>query len=280
MAMKRMISYLSAVLISMIFLVSCGEPKVTVESVIEQLKESGLPIEYSIVYTSENDPNGSDKQAYLQKGNFADSTFESEYSKEEPLSGSVEIFSSKEKAIERADYLTGYGILNDFDYQIINDCILLRLNSKCDHAVVEHYANAIGGEIYTQPDEESIWDMEGNLKDDVPESESEESDYFLDVENPYIVDALINPEKYVDRKIVLEVKLTSDVIEKDGYYLFEAHPTRSDLDFYNIMLASVDDHSWKMGEIHAITGTVVGDVGGTLPMMLIRQLSVSDTKGD
>lgn len=153
MAMKRMISYLSTVLISMMFLISCGEPKVAVESVIEQLKESGLPIEYSIVYTSENDPNGSNKQAYLQKGNFADSTFESEYSKEEPLSGSVEVFSSNKEAIERADYIAGFGGLNDFGYQIIADTVLLRLNTGFDRSAVEKYAQAIGGEIYSEPEE-------------------------------------------------------------------------------------------------------------------------------
>lgn len=151
--MKKLTALLISALLAFFCFAGCGEPNVSVQAVIDQLKDAGLPIEYSIVYTSENDPNGPGELPYIQKGNFADSTLESEYSKEEPLSGSVEIFSSKEKAIERADYLTGYGIINDFDYQILNGCILLRLNSNFDRSAVEKYAQAIGGEIYSEPEE-------------------------------------------------------------------------------------------------------------------------------
>lgn len=151
--MKKLAAFLVSALIACLCFAGCGEPKVTVQSVIDQLKEAGLPIEYSIVYTAKNDPNGGDKNAYLQKGNFADSTIESEYSKEQPLSGSIEIFSSKEKAIERAEYLAEFTFLDDFGYRVVGDCVLLRLNSQFDHSAVEKYAQAIGGEIYSEPEE-------------------------------------------------------------------------------------------------------------------------------
>lgn len=160
--MKKLAAFLVSALIACLCFAGCGEPKVTVQSVIDQLKEAGLPIEYSIVYTAKNDPNGGDKNAYLQKGNFADSTIESEYSKEQPLSGSIEIFSSKEKAIERAEYLAEFTFLDDFGYRVVGDCVLLRLNSQFDHSAVEKYAQAIGGEIYGEP--ENVVDQSGENK--------------------------------------------------------------------------------------------------------------------
>ena len=185
--MRKLTALLISALLAFFCFVGCGEPNVSVQAVIDQLKDAGLPIEYSIVYTSENDPNGPGELPYIQKGNFADSTLESEYSKEEPLSGSVEIFSSKEKAIERADYLTGYGIINDFDYQILNGCILLRLHSNFDRSAVEKYAQAIDGEIYSEPEEKdnSLLESKENANSSNTAMESWEEhtkQYFPDAE--------------------------------------------------------------------------------------------------
>lgn len=263
-----MISCLSAVLISMMFLISCGEPKVTVESVIEQLKESGLPIEYSIVYTSENDPNGSGKKAYLQKGNFADSTIESEYSKDQPLSGSVEVFPSNKEAIERADYIAGFGGLSDFGYQIIADTVLLRLNTGFDRSAVEKYAQAIGGEIYSE--------TESNSENE----KSDSDDYFLDIENPEIYEAFLNPDKYTGRIIVFEAKVISDVIRKDKFYMFQMTPTDPSLDIFTVIVGCLEDRGWSNGEIHGVTGEIMGSLDGDKLTMVIRQPSESDTKGD
>ena len=246
-----------------------NDNNISVQSVIDQLKDAGLPIEYSIVYTSENDPNGPGELPYIQKGNFADSTLESEYSKEEPLSGSVEIFSSKEKAIERADYLTGYGIINDFDYQILNGCILLRLNSNFDRSAVEKYAQAIGGEIYSEP---------GNDTNEPQKEESDFSDYFLSVENPDIFEAFLNPEKYVGRTIVFEAKLTTDITKHDELYMFQVQPTDPTLDMFTVVVGSLEDRGWKKGEIQGITGKISGSLDGDIPIMVIKQNSSLDTK--
>ena len=96
--MRKNICTVLVMLICLCVLAGCGGKDPTVESVLQQLKDAGLSITYEIVYTKDNDPNGSKAHDYIQKGNFADSNIEPQYSKAQPESGSIEIFSSNKKA--------------------------------------------------------------------------------------------------------------------------------------------------------------------------------------
>lgn len=119
------------------------EVNIHVKDVIEKLKTSGVPIIYEIIYTEETDPNGEGAHLYIEKGNFADSRIEEEYSEEEPLSGTIEIFSSAREAQERA------GLLNAryFAYYILNDNILIRLSSKYSEEQLKEFSQIIGGTV-------------------------------------------------------------------------------------------------------------------------------------
>jgi len=152
---KKIFSVLLIVCLCNLLLIGCKDKSNNVSDVIKGLKDGGVPISYEIVYTSETDPNGSKDHAYKEKGNFADSRIEPEYSKDEPLSGSIEIFESAEKAEERAKYLDGFSSLDSFGYKIINGEILIRLSSKYTVEEVQKIEGISGGKLHNNSKEET-----------------------------------------------------------------------------------------------------------------------------
>jgi uncharacterized protein YdcH (DUF465 family) len=151
---KKIFSALLIVCLCNLLLIGCKDKSNNVSDVMKGLKDGGIPISYEIVYTSEMDPNGSKDHAYKEKGNFADSRIEPKYSEDEPLSGSIEIFESAEKAEERAKYLDGFSSLDSFGYKIINGEILIRLSSKYTAEEVKKIEGIFGGKLYTNSKEE------------------------------------------------------------------------------------------------------------------------------
>lgn len=150
--------------------------KVTVESVMAKLEESGIPIEYKIIYTDETDPNGADNHDYLEKGNFADSRIEENYSEEEPLSGSIEVFRTNEEAITRADYLESLSALDSFAYRIISGNVLLRLNDNYTDEQIQEFVNIIGGSIHSKSSSD-FGDLQENLNQAEEPQEAESLGY-------------------------------------------------------------------------------------------------------
>ena len=151
--MKKLFCGILAAVLILGCLAGCNSTTTaTVENVIDKLKSADIPITYHIVYTDENDPNGKDND-YLQKGNFVDERIEIDYSEEEPTSGTIEIFNNSEDAKKRADYINQFSI-DDYQYQIIKDGILLRLNNAFTKEQVSEYKLAIDGELYHSPSAE------------------------------------------------------------------------------------------------------------------------------
>lgn len=121
----------------------------SVADIIQTMRDAKIPIIYDIVYTDQNDPNGDNEHAYIQKGNFADSRIEKEYDENQPLSGSVEKFETKEKAIERADYLKSFGTLDDFGNNLIVDNYLIRLSKYYSEDEKKEIAKIFDVEYYS-----------------------------------------------------------------------------------------------------------------------------------
>lgn len=159
--MKRIVGAGLAIILVVCFFVGCQgagsqvDKSVNVESVVQEFKDAGLPIVYHIVYTDKNDPNGPGEKEYTEKGNFVDKRIELEYSETEPISATIEIFESESALKERADYLIGFSALDDKEYQIIKDNVLVRLYNGFTEEQVEEYADAIDGTIYNSPDTET-----------------------------------------------------------------------------------------------------------------------------
>lgn len=145
--MKKLISAALAMLLFVCVLGGCGGKDPTVESVLKQLKDAGLNISYEIIYTKDNDPNGTNEHDYIQKGNFADSNIEPNYSKSEPESGSIEIFVSEKKAMKRAEYLQIFTTLDNMQSQVVSGKVLIRLNNNYSKSDVEKYAKAVKGKV-------------------------------------------------------------------------------------------------------------------------------------
>lgn len=123
-----------------------SEKYTNANDVIQSIKDAGVPVTYSIVYDSSNDPNGSNNHAYLQKGNFSDTRIESTYSKEEPLSGTVEIFENEQKAINRSEYLDKTSALDaTYGYKIQYQNVLLRLNKKYTQTQIDEFTDILYG---------------------------------------------------------------------------------------------------------------------------------------
>ena len=168
--MKRLV----CVIISIgILLVACGEEKnianiesetlltedmennindIDCESVINTLKDGGIPITYFIIYDDNTDPNvleyGERKSLYLQKANFVDDRIEKDYDKMKPLSGTVEVFSNKEDALERQGALKRSRD-DKFAFRIISDNVLIRLSEEYTKEQAQEIADIAGGEIYS-----------------------------------------------------------------------------------------------------------------------------------
>ena len=122
------------------------------ESVINTLKDGGIPITYFIIYDDNTDPNvleyGERKSLYLQKANFVDDRIEKDYDKMKPLSGTVEVFSNKEDALERQGALKRSRD-DKFAFRIISDNVLIRLSEEYTKEQAQEIADIAGGEIYS-----------------------------------------------------------------------------------------------------------------------------------
>lgn len=174
--MKKFLYVLASMFMIFIVLTGCSSKKETsVDAVIKKLKKEGIPISYSIVYSESDDPNGNNKHEYNDKGNFADSRIEQTYSKDEPLSGSIEVFDNSEKAKKRAEYLDEFSSLDSFGYKVISDNILVRLSKQYSLKEVEEIAEILGGKVYSQlmegkekntDDTKTIFDDLENLSED------------------------------------------------------------------------------------------------------------------
>lgn len=131
----------------------------TIEDVIQKFKSNGVPIQYTIIYTDETDPNGSGNHDYLKKGNFSDSSIESDYDKQEPLSGTIEIFDNNENAKQRAEYLKNLKsneATDNFPYRIVSENILLRLSNKYSEEQIKQFVEIMGGELLLEEAESEI----------------------------------------------------------------------------------------------------------------------------
>ena len=157
--MKKIIAWFSTLALLCSMLAGCsGETEnsspvpetLTAESVIQAFQEADIPIPYYIIYTEENDPNGDDTP-YTEKGNFTDERIEITYEEDEPQSGSVEIFATPEEAEERAEYLQGFSALDTFQYQVLQENVLLRLNSAFTEEQVDEYVEVFDGKIVNRP---------------------------------------------------------------------------------------------------------------------------------
>ncbi|WP_095171057.1 MULTISPECIES: hypothetical protein [Blautia] len=122
----------------------------SVEGIINKFKKGKIPIQYSIIYTNETDPNGSGSHDYLEKGNFSDSRIESNFDKQEPLSGTIEVFNDNEKAKQRAERLKDLEngeTIDNFPNRILSGKILIRLSGDYTEEQLEQFVNIIDGEL-------------------------------------------------------------------------------------------------------------------------------------
>lgn len=139
------------------------------ESVLTALKDGGIPIADSIVYTEDNDPNilnyGVDTELeYEQKANFADERIEPDYKGLEPQSGTIEIFSSPAKAVSRAEALRDSGT-DRFSYRIVSDNILVRLSGEYTKEQAQEIADIIAGTIHSIDNDITLKEEFGDILD-------------------------------------------------------------------------------------------------------------------
>lgn len=121
---------------------------------------------YSIVYDENTDPNilayGKNTElTYLQKANFADERIEKDYDKSEPRSGTIEVFSNKKEAIDRAALLNE-SEEDEYSYRIVADNILVRLSKDYTNEQAQEIAEIAGGEIHSLDHETEIRDKFGD----------------------------------------------------------------------------------------------------------------------
>ena len=89
---------------------TAAAPKsVPAKELVAALKHSGLPVGKVICYTEETDPNDllGRPGGYTEKCDWADRR-EEQYSPDDPVGGSVELFDTSEGAAERMEYLEGF----------------------------------------------------------------------------------------------------------------------------------------------------------------------------
>lgn len=127
----------------------CEEGKKQAEKMIQLLKKGGIDIDYYINYDAEDDVN--DHVEYIAKLDFNDASLHP-YEKDQPFSGSIEIFDTNKEAIERADYIKGLATFDDYGNQIILEHVLLRLNKDYDKEQVDAYAKILNVEVYNYRD--------------------------------------------------------------------------------------------------------------------------------
>lgn len=153
--MKRVISLVLAALLCMSFLMGCNSDSLaqaeTSQDVVDYLKKQGMSIVYELPYSDEDQMNNLNQYDCTSRTDFSDSAIEETYDKNEPLSGTVELFKDADAAVKRADFIKAYQRPYDFGYLILKDNILLGINTFAPVEIVEKYANALGAEIYSEP---------------------------------------------------------------------------------------------------------------------------------
>lgn len=116
-----------------------NEGREEVESIITLLKSNDISIDYYINYDSDNDLNESPE--YIGKANFNDSSFSQTYDKKEPKSGSIEIFSDNDKAVQRREFLEENNA-TEMNIVFLKENKLLRLNKDMDERLILKYKTA------------------------------------------------------------------------------------------------------------------------------------------
>lgn len=119
--------------------------------VLEELKDQGLPVGQSEVYTAENDPNellGRPGQ-YTGKASFKDTRLPPDELAGEDFDvangGSVEVFANEDEAIKRQEYLeTVTQSMPMFaEYAYRSDTVLLRLAKRLTPDQASDYESAL-----------------------------------------------------------------------------------------------------------------------------------------
>ena len=116
------------------------------EALVQQLKDAGLPVAETIVYTAETDsnhllgrPNG-----YEGKSNFHDSRLKADPDFRLDAGGSIELFPDGDGAKARKDYIDAIGknIPTLSEYSYTNGRALLRLSRALTPDQAKAYAEA------------------------------------------------------------------------------------------------------------------------------------------
>ena len=122
------------------------EKKLDASDYVEKLKAAGLPIGNIITYTAETDPNkllGRPNQ-YTSKVNFADTRVE-QFEESEPIGGTVEVFTNKEDASKRKEYIETMAkemsMLTQYIY--LNGTVLLRIDQDLTPDQATKYAKTL-----------------------------------------------------------------------------------------------------------------------------------------
>lgn len=192
-------------------------PKTSASAVLTTLKNADLPIVYEIIYTEDNDPNGAGNNGYLEKANFADEIMGAGYSKEEPQSGSIEIFRSELEAKERAEYLKLFSSLNLYGYQIVKGEVLLRLNSEMPREHVQMYADALGVDIFSEPEALDSSDPTGDdSNQELPPLYVEDLPLSITIEEPDIIGMVYMSATYTNQSTQTIDSLSMTVLLKDS----------------------------------------------------------------
>jgi hypothetical protein len=116
------------------------------KSVVDALKEKGLPIDNIIVYTAETDTNsllGRPNQ-YTSKVNFADTRVK-QYDSSDPKGGTVEVFNNESDAKSRYDYVNAIvqkGGSMFAQYLYLTGNVLLRIDGSLTPERAAEYQNA------------------------------------------------------------------------------------------------------------------------------------------
>lgn len=209
---KKVVALILAAALACGLLAGCGEKSQNAATILQILKDAGLPISYEIIYTDENDPNGTGEKAYRQKANFADSSIEPTYREDQPTSGTIEIFDSQKALDERADHLKGWSSLGGYAYMITSGLALIRLSEFFTVEQAKEYANALGetleiisDPVSYEPSETSFSNEPVNL-DDYPVVKAKLNTY---------IDLLANGNDFVGTSPQMEISL-NDVISWEG----------------------------------------------------------------
>lgn len=145
--MKKGISIFLCLLLLLVMLAGCGgapeESKYKAIDYAEALKQAGFPISSIIDYTDKTDPNGllGRPGEYTSKVNWADTRVEQYDVDEDPLGGTIEVFSSKNDMGSRKQYLEAMAV-NEYIYESPDGLALMRIDYDIVPDDAKQYENA------------------------------------------------------------------------------------------------------------------------------------------